>query len=205
MKKISKQLRVFVLAVLSGIAIAIGGCVYLSLENKIAGALMFTIGLYTICIHELNLYTGKVGYLVEQPPKYCLQLLVIWLGNLSGTWLAAMVMLQTRIFSIAEQGKALCQTKMSDSYVSLFLLAIFCGLLMFVSVDGYKKTENPVILFVGVVSFILCGFEHCIADMFYFSVAQCWSGDVFLRVLVITLGNSLGGILIPLAKKLPEE
>lgn len=205
MKKISKQLRVFVLAVLSGIAIAIAGCVYLSLENKIAGALMFTIGLYAICIHGLNLYTGKVGYLVEQPPKYCLQLLVIWLGNLFGSWLAAVAVLQTRISSIAEQGKALCQTKMSDSYASLFLLAIFCGLLMFVAVDGYKKTENPVILFMGVASFILCGFEHCIADMFYFSVAQCWSGDVFLRVLVITLGNSLGGILIPLAKKLPEE
>lgn len=205
MKKISKQVRVFVLAVLSGIAIAIGGCVYLSLENKLAGALMFTIGLYTICIHELNLYTGKVGYLVEQPPEYCLQLLIIWLGNLFGTWLAAMAMSETRIFSIAEQGRVLCQTKMNDSYTSLFLLAIFCGLLMFVSVDGYKKTEHPVILFMGVATFILCGFEHCIADMFYFSVAQCWSGDVFLRVLVITLGNSLGGILIPLAKKLPEK
>ena len=65
-----------------------------------------------------------------------------------------------------------------------------------------KYTKNPVILFMGVAAFILCGFEHCIADMFYFSIAKMWSREAFLCILVITLGNSLGGIFIPLAKKL---
>ena len=73
---------------------------------------------------------------------------------------------------------------------------------MFVAVDGYRSTKNPVILFMGVAAFILCGFEHCIADMFYFSIAKMWSREAFLCILVITLGNSLGGIFIPLTKKL---
>ena len=63
----NRYLHAFVLAVLAGIAIGIGGTVYLSMDNKTAGALMFTVGLYTICIHGLNLYTGKVGYAPNQP------------------------------------------------------------------------------------------------------------------------------------------
>jgi len=203
--KFKRELRVLALAVLAGIAIGIGGVLYLSVENKVVGALMFTVGLYAICIHGLNLFTGKVGYLVNEKASYLINLLEIWVGNLCGTYLAAFAARQTRVKGISETAKAMCKIKMGDGLFSLFLLAVFCGFLMFIAVDGYKAVKNPVILFMGVASFILCGFEHCIADMFYFSVAGMWSGGAFLRIVIITLGNSLGGILIPLAKKLPAE
>lgn len=199
--KLKRELRMLVLAVLAGMAIGIGGVLYLSVENKVVGALMFTVGLYAICIHGLNLFTGKVGYLVNEPVSYLITLLVIWVGNLCGTYLAAFAVQQTRIKGLSETAKAMCKIKMEDGLSSLFVLAIFCGFLMFIAVEGYRVVKNPVILFMGVASFILCGFEHCIADMFYFSVAGMWSVNAFLRVIIITLGNSLGGILIPLVKK----
>lgn len=99
----------------------------------------------------------------------------------------------------------MCEIKVDDSLGSLFLLGIFCGALMYIAVEGYKQTKNPVILFMGVATFILCGFEHCIADMFYISVASMWSGRALLCIAVISLGNAAGGMLIPLAKKIPEE
>ena len=201
MRYVQQKACALFLAVMAGGAIGIGGCVYLSLDNKVIGALMFTVGLYAICVHGLNLYTGKVGYLVNQPLSYCLDLVIIWIGNLAGTFLAALAMQETRIASISEKAAEMCAIKLNDSWMSLFLLGIFCGFLMFVAVDGYRSTKNPVILFMGVAVFILCGFEHCIADMFYFSIAKMWSGKAFLCILVITLGNSLGGILIPLIKK----
>ena len=205
MKDWQKYIKILLLAVLAGITIGIGGCIYLSLDNKLAGALFFTVGLYAICIHELKLYTGRIGYLVNQPPAYCLDLAVIWAGNFLGTFLTAIAMKETRISTISEKAAQLCQIKLDDEWLSLFLLGIFCGLLMFVAVDGYKATNNPVILFMGVSVFILCGFEHCIADMFYFSVAGLWSGKSLLLILVVTLGNSVGGILIPLVKKIPAQ
>lgn len=201
MRDLQEKACVLLLAVLAGGAIGIGGCVYLSLDNKVIGALMFTVGLYAICVHGLNLYTGKIGYLVNQPFSYCLDLAIIWIGNLAGTFLAALAIQETRIASVSEKAAEMCEVKLNDSQMSLFLLGIFCGFLMFVAVDGYRSTKNPVILFMGVAVFILCGFEHCIADMFYFSVAKLWSGKAFLRILVITLGNSLGAVLIPLVKK----
>lgn len=202
--RLMKYFRTFALAVLAGIAIGIGGIVFLSLENKVVGALMFTVGLYTICIHGLNLYTGKVGYLIGigQPVSYLVELLIIWAGNLLGTWAAAMAASSSRIAGIRQAAVTMCEAKLNDGLVSLFLLGVFCGFLMYVAVDGYKSAQNPAILFLGVASFILCGFEHCIADMFYFSLAGAWSGRAITCIFVITLGNSAGGALIPLVKKI---
>lgn len=193
--------RLFLLAVLAGATIGIGGVVFLSTEIRIVGALMFTVGLYTICIQELNLFTGKVGYLPERTPSFLLDLLLIWCGNLCGTVITAVLVHFTRISGIADAARAMCEVKLQDGLGSLFILGIFCGILMFIAVDGYAKTKNPVILFMGVATFILCGFEHCIADMFYFSVANMWSARAVLSILVISLGNSVGGMLILVVKK----
>lgn len=199
------DIRLFILAIAAGVTIGIGGAVFLSIENRVVGALMFTVGLYTICIQELNLYTGKVGYLTERPVSYLVDLVLIWCGNLCGTMLSALMVNGTRISGIAETAKGMCEVKVNDSLGSLFLLGVFCGMLMYIAVDGYAKTKNPIILFMGVATFILCGFEHCIADMFYFSLAGMWTGKALVVVLVITLGNSLGGILIPLCKMIGEK
>lgn len=197
-----KEVHILLFAVLAGYAIGIGGVVYLSVDVKIVGALMFTVGLYAICVHGLNLYTGKIGYLPERSADYLIDLLLIWIGNLLGAVLAAAFVLGTRVRGVAETAAAMCKVKAEDGLGSLFWLGVFCGFLMFVAVDGYAKTKNPVILFMGVATFILCGFEHCIADMFYFSVAGMWSPGNVLRILVITFGNSLGGMFIPFIRKL---
>ncbi len=89
-----------------------------------------------------------------------------------------------------------------DTLPSLLILGIFCGMLMYIAVEGYKRTTNPLIVVLPVMAFILCGFEHCIADMFYFAI-NCFKGtsasmlvDTLLRLLVITIGNLIGGCLI---------
>ena len=53
----------------------------------------------------------------------------------------------------------------------------------------------------GVMVFILCGFEHCVANMFYFSAANVWGGRALGYMLVMTLGNACGGVIIPLCRR----
>ena len=84
-------LKTFLYAVVAGLCIAVGGTVFLSIENKIIGALFFTAALFTICTFGLNLCTGKVCYLFENDRKYALNVLIIWLGNLVGTWASSML------------------------------------------------------------------------------------------------------------------
>lgn len=198
-----KNIKMFLLAIGAGLAISIGGTVYLSVDNKIIGSLLFAVGLYAIVLNGLFLYTGKVGYLVVQSDKieYLGLLAITWLGNLAGTWIGAVAVLNTRIQGIRENAVGICETKLADGPLSIFLLAIFCGILMYIAVDGFKEKENPLILFICVSVFILSGFEHCIANMFYFSIAGAWSLKTIVYLIIMTLGNSLGGVLIPSLKK----
>ena len=196
---------VFLRAVLTGFAIGIGGVVSLSSDNKYMGAFLFGTGLFVILSFGFNLFTGKVGYIVENKPSYILDVMVIWLGNLVGTVVMGGMVLCTRIIGISEKAKALCDVKFSDTYLSIFILAIFCGMLMFIAADGYKKITNPVgqvlAIFLPVIVFIISGYEHCIANMFYFTVAGVWSGKAAVYLLVMSLGNAMGGMFIPLVRK----
>lgn len=199
-----KKGSIFGGAVAAGLAISVGGTVFLTLENKIIGSLMFTVGLYAIVLNGLYLYTGKIGYVVDQKDKkdYAVLLVLTWLGNLAGTGIGAATVLASRIRGIQKTAQAICEVKLSDDLLSIFCLAVFCGMLMYIAVDGFKEKGNPLILFVCVSVFILSGFEHCIANMFYFSLAGVWSGKAVIWILVMTLGNSVGGILLPAIKKL---
>lgn len=195
----------FTLSVLAGICISIGGCVFLSLDNKVLGAFFFTAGLFTICSLGFNLFTGKVCYVFENDGKYAVNIILIWLGNLVGTWLSAMLFGATRIAGMSEKAQAMCQVKFDDSLLSIFILAIFCNMLIFIAVDGYKNIQYEagkyLALFFGVMVFILCGFEHCVANMFYISMAGMWSVKAFVFILVNTAGNAVGGWIIPLVRK----
>ena len=199
-----KILKTFIYSVLAGISISIGGTAFLSIENRVVGALFFTVGLFIICSNGFNLFTGRVCYVFERDRAFALDLPIIWLGNLAGTWLSAQVLRLTRIASITERAAAICQTKLDDNLLSIFILAVLCNILIFIAVDGFIKIPHELgkylALFFGVSVFILCGFEHCVANMYYFSIAGMWSWKTLLYVLIMTLGNACGGVFIPLLR-----
>ena len=56
-----EKIKFLIKAIMAGIMIAIGGTIFLSMEDKIIGAILFSIGLFIIVTRDLNLYTGKVG------------------------------------------------------------------------------------------------------------------------------------------------
>lgn len=210
MKQVKEILRFLVLSILAGIMIGIGGTVFLSLENKVTGATFFAIGLFIIVTCKLNLYTGKVGYIVENKPKYLIEVMTTVIGNFIGTFFVGFILKFTRIYiAINEKAQALCSTKLDDSIISILILSFFCGILMYIAVNGYKVREDPIgkylSVFLAVIVFILCGFEHSIANMYYFSVASMWGLKSFGYLLLMILGNGLGGILLPLCNKLTKK
>ena len=202
-----KNINTFISGIMAGIAIALGGTVFLSVDNKIIGAVAFTVGLFCVCTMGLSLFTGKVCYALDNDKAYAANLIIIWLGNLAGTFLTAWVLSLTRIApTISEKATALAETKLSDGLLSIFILAIFCNIMIYIAVDGFKNNPHELgkylALFFGVVVFILCGFEHCIANMFYFSVAGAWGARTLLYVLVMTAGNAVGGLILPTLRKI---
>ena len=186
--------------------IGIGGTIYLSLDNKIVGSILFAIGLFVIVVYSFNLYTGKIGYLINNfNKKYIRELIITLIGNFIGTFFVGFILKYTRIYTmISEKAKMLAEIKLNDTLSSILILSFFCGILMYLAVNTYKEVKEIgkyLAVFLGVIVFILCGFEHCIANMYYFSVSSTWSLNTLLYLLVMILGNSLGGILIPLCNK----
>jgi formate/nitrite transporter FocA (FNT family) len=202
-----KYLKTLLGGILAGISISIGGTVFLSLDDKVLGAVFFTVGLFTVCTFGFDLFTGKVCYVFERDRDYAIGLPVMWAGNFAGAWLTASAERLTRVGpALQEKAASMCAVKAGDSLLSLFILGILCDILIYIAVDGFNKNPHEVgkylSLFFGVTVFILCGTEHCVADMYYFSVAGMWNGRTLLCLLVITLGNAFGGVLLPLMRKL---
>ncbi len=213
-----KYAGIFLYAVLAGICIGLGGTVFLRLKDaftggNVVGALLFTIGLFTICTRGYNLFTGKACYLFDNRPDYLLTLLVIWIGNLAGCVLLAYVERATGLCG-AESGinvtaAALVESKMASGYGSLFLLGCICNVFIYIAVNGFAGNPHQLgkylSLFLGVSVFILAGTEHSIADMYYWAVSGILlsqPGRSLLCILVISLGNVVGGVSFPLVERL---
>lgn len=198
-------IKTLILSFLAGILISIGGTVFLSTESKYLGAFLFAIGLFFIVECGFKLYTGAIGYLLSNDKENNIMLIFILIGNLLGTLFTSLILHFTRIFdAISTKAKTMVDIKLNDNIISILILSIMCGILIYLGVDTYKKSNNnfskvlAIILCVWV--FIISGFEHCIANMFYISIADMWSLKAVSYVLIMVIGNSLGGILIPALK-----
>lgn len=203
-------MKCLVKSIIAGVMIGIGGTVYLSVENKVVGSVLFAIGIFAIVVYGFNLYTGKIGYLVTNFNfKYIKELVITLVGNFIGTFFVGFILRYTRIYSlISEKAKALVDIKLDDNIISILILSFFCGILMYFAVNSYKELKDVgryIAIFLGVIVFILCGFEHCVANMYYFSVSSSWCLNGFLYLLIMILGNSLGGMLIPLCDKIIKK
>ncbi len=187
-------------AVAAGVSISIGATVYLSCESKLAGALLFTIGLFVICAFGLNLFTGKIGYVLEN--KNHPNCFVIWLGNFTGCALSSGLIRLARP-SLYDTASGLVQAKLSLGWPSVLILGFFCGILMYLAVENYRSNSNDfgkiTGLFLCVSVFILCGFEHSIADMCYcvFGISS-WKElpEILLFLVTVSLANSVGSLAV---------
>ena len=197
--------KCFLRAILAGIAIGLGGCIFMGMvtsEYKWVGAILFSIGLFTVFTFRLDLYTGKVGYAIENKPSYLVDLVVIILGNFVGALIIG------QMIPMPEAAEVLIvDAKLGGDidWWRVFCKGVFCGMLMFIAADYYKTQKKYLATFVCVPVFILAGFEHSIADMFYFCASGTFTLDAFLFILVVIVGNAVGGILIPLCKKYMYE
>ncbi|MBQ8297298.1 MAG: formate/nitrite transporter family protein [Ruminococcus sp.] len=199
-------------AIMSGIMIGVGGSVYLLVDNKYLGGFLFSFGLFTIIQCGFALYTGKVGYIPENKPIYIREVLITLLGNVIGTGLAAALVRLTRVGAkIHENAAAAMDTKLNDDILSQLILGLFCGMLMYLAVDNGKRcranNHDASFIFgtaVPVMVFIFCGFNHSVADCFYMFAANP-SVDGSVYILIVAIGNALGGMLIPMMKKLFDK
>ena len=190
-------------SILAGLLISLAGIVYLNCSDKIVGSLLFSLGLISVILLEANLFTGKIGYVNSK--RSILDSLLILVFNLVA---ATIVGLICRCSSDA--AASIAESKLlvfSETWWLTGLKSIGCGAAIYLAVEGYKKSKSLIPVILGVMVFILAGWNHCIADCFYMAAGSS-SVLAIPYLLLVIVGNSIGSLLIrflQLGGKLTDE
>lgn len=224
--------KMFVLAIFAGSFIAMAGASAAIASTTIAdpstarllNALIFPGGLVMVVLAGSELFTGDcliILPVLEKKVKVSELLrswIVVYLGNLLGSVLVASIFVYSHVAGLydGKLAQSLVNTavmKTSLSFTDALLRGILCNVLVCIAVwitIGASTAAGKVFgLYLPIVVFVLAGYEHSVANMFYIpagifssSVYQLTAdglnwGSFFLKnLLPVTLGNIIGGSLV---------
>lgn len=230
--------KMILLAVLAGMYIALAGVaagtasasITTPSVSRFVSAVIFPGGLAMVLLAGSELFTGNnliIISLLEKQVTLGGMLKnwgVVWLGNLAGSLLVSAICVygnQVGLYggALAVADISTAAAKCALPFGEAFLKGILCNFLVCIAVwvsFAAKDAAGKVIcLFFPIMLFVVAGYEHCIANMYYIPVglmansveqfaalaaeagvnteALTW-GNMFLRnLLPVTLGNIVGG------------
>lgn len=208
-------------SVLAGLYVAFGGFTAVTVSGllsaspgaaKVVSAFAFASALSLVLMAGAELFTGNnlvmaAGVLTRRVPvRQALKLwLLCWLGNLAGAWLGVgLLELAGLVAGPTEEAfLALAAAKLSLTPLQMFVRGVLCNILVCLAVwCGYKlKSESGklIMVFWCIFVFMICGFEHSVANMSTLGVAVARSPALFWEYVqgvgLVTLGNIAGGTL----------
>lgn len=215
-KKISLD-TIFTNAVVAGLilgfaAAASVACSANIINPSIAGlvrAAIFPMGLIGIVMTGSALFTGSVYNLMwkrQKVGRYFALLAVNWFGNLLG----AIMAVQAVSLAIGDKYMntfiTIAEGKILRDPFELIMLGIFCNICVCGAIMAAKRIDGfpgkAIAIFIPVFFFVLFGFEHSIANMFYLPYGMVCGANVsigqmfFYNLLPVTFGNLIGGWLV---------
>ena len=182
--------------------------------GKLIGSIVFSIAIILVVFQGGELFTGNTmtitfGYLLEQCQLR--DVLRIWLFNYIGNFIGAAGLSLLFVASgasrpiLTEFYNSFFMDKISISPSELILRGILCNFLVCLAVwtgTRMKSESGKIIVIAGIITtFVICGFEHCIANMSTFTIGYLLLDGVSLLTLLqhmffVTVGNMIGGIFL---------
>lgn len=218
--------RMMLLAELAGMFIAlagVGSTIAGAAVNKLAGACVFPAGLAMVVVAGSELFTGDNLMIVSvlerriRMGQMLLTLLVVYFGNYLGAFLVALLAsVGGTLDPWADAVVAAATAKVSLSFGAALTRGILCNFLVCIAVWMAAAAKEPVGKILGVffpiMVFVLCGYEHCVADMYYLPAGLLiaakfgltaegltWGAFFAKNLLPVTIGNMIGGFAVGLA------
>ena len=169
---------------------------------KLVGSLLFSVGLYMVCMLSLQLYTGKIGLIYTSHITFNVvgQLCVMLMFNVIGSgglgYACYWIFKRTKILDVVSD-IATTKTALTcfNDYFTSFVNSILCGACVFMAVKCYQTKRKP-LLMVFIAWFVFSGYEHCIADVFYYTFANAFTLNALLSIIINIVGNSIGPGLV---------
>ncbi len=198
------MVKEFIKGILAVFCICLGCCVYLSCDNEYIGAILFSVALFIVCVMKFSLFTGKIGFILQDFSKrHTLEILVGLFGNIVGCLLLA-PLVKVGLPELHDQALLLVQAKLTQTPLQTLIRAFFCGFLIYIAVYMFNHKDSTGGIILAIPTFILSGFEHSIADAFYFVLSMTFSFESILFIFIVLVGNSLGALVAPFGEKVAE-
>lgn len=188
---------------------------------RLVSACVFPAGMAMVLVAGSELFTGNnliIIALLERKitlPQMLKNWFFVFCGNFIGAAFVAVMVVYGHIPDLydgllARKMTAAALSRVSQSLPEAFIRGILCNILVCIAVwaaFAAKKVSGKLLMsFWPVMLFVLCGFEHSIADI-YFGVAGLltvkeygidagsltWGSFLLRNLLPVTLGNILGG------------
>ncbi len=180
----------------AGACIGIAAMTYLRLGG-LEGCVLFAFGLMAVVFFDLRLFTGRSQFAWGRPDPADPRALgygalaAMLLLNIAGC--AAMTLIADSA-AWAIDPSTIVMKRLNDGALLSGLRAIPCGFIMTLAVRSAKAGTWWPLLF-GVPTFILCGFPHCVADVFYYAAAPAPLIDMPARMTMVYLSTVVGNYL----------
>ena len=232
--------RAFVLSVLAGMMIGMGACFMLLVKgdatlqfapSQILGGLCFSLGLLCVIVAGAELFTGNCLMVCAASSgkiswgAVLKNWVIVYVGNLVGSLLLVCIMVGANFAGMNGGAVGDAMVNVAYSKVSLapdviFFRGIMCNWLVCLAVwmgfAGRTVIDKVFTTIFPVMAFVACGFEHCVANMFFLpmGIAQlavnsyAGTGDlaaitqtltvggVCYNIGLATLGNIVGGAIL---------
>ena len=210
----------FLKGILAGLSIGVGGFLYVLMTHfisgelgKVLGSILFAVGLFTVCTFSLHLYTGKIGVVYEgkQSKEFYISLPIMLVGNAIGAFsLGFALYFAFKDTSVMNTVNSVCSMRTTlnlfNDYLSLIVKSLLCGVCVYLAVKAFNlnrlKLVGILLLVFFVFVFVYSGFQHCIANMFYFGFGFHIKGETFINLALCILFNSIGPVFGVLLFKL---
>ena len=218
--------RLITLSILAGAYIALGGALSLiagygfpdahaDLQKIISGC-VFPIGLILIVVLGGELFTGNNAMLVPAfmnrhygAGAVVRNWTIVYFGNFIGAVAFAWLMVSLTGLVDGEPYRSailrVAETKVSLSWLVVFLRGIGANwcvcLAVWLAMSGRRLSEKMIACWLPVMAFVVLGYEHCIANMFFIPLGMMQGADVSISAFAIdnlipaTLGNIVGGAI----------
>jgi formate/nitrite transporter FocA (FNT family) len=170
---------------LAGVMIGLGAYANAKVGG-IYGSVLFSVGLISVIRFSLPLYTG----LVSKRKSYdeINNMLFVLAMNFLGAAVMSLIALDSDIDKVS-----VALEKLDKSVLQVIFDSIVCGLCVSIAV----KAKNILVTILAVSLFVICGGEHCVADMFIMSFTQQpLPLKSLLFFVMVILGNTLGGLIM---------
>lgn len=179
-------------SILAGVFISVGAICYLNNPN-IIGAALFSIGIMAVIALDCPLYTGKIGFVNKNNFG---DMGVVLVCNLIGSFGSGIIYGLCASDDVCATANNIIVHKLYQPYLTQFIMGIGCGICIYLCVLFAKKFSNPVLIALPIVVFITSGYNHCIADTFYYAVYGKFNDEFIVYLIRVIAGNSVGSIVV---------